>query len=132
MNEYKIVVGIVKFKERILIMKIDENRKWSPGLWEGVAGFIEEGETEEKAIIREVKEETDLHATIIEEGDIFESHDEWGHWKIKPFLVTVSSDKVKLNPKEHTDFKWVKLEEIKGFDCVKDMEEDLKRVGLLK
>lgn len=130
MNTYAVIVGVVKFKEKILILKRIPNNKFSPNLWEHPSGFIKEHESAEDATIREVKEETRLEGRIIKSGKVFEASDKWGRWVIVPYLVSVNSDEVKIDPKEHCEFKWIKPREINNFKCVIDAKKDLKTVGL--
>jgi hypothetical protein len=37
---------------------------------------------------------------------------------------------VVIDTKEHSEFRWVNVDEVSRFECVKGMEEDLKAVGL--
>ena len=93
---------------------------------------MKEGKSAEEAVLREVKEETALDGTIKKSGSAFEVVDEWARWIILPFLVLVKSYKVVIDAREHSDFKWVKVDEVSSFECVKGIEEDLKAVGLKK
>jgi ADP-ribose pyrophosphatase YjhB (NUDIX family) len=77
-----------------------------------------------------VKEETALDGTIKKSGSVFEVIDQWARWIIIPFLILVKSDKVVIDTKEHSEFKWIKVDEISNFECVKGIDEDLKAVGL--
>ena len=131
MKTHVTVVGIVKFNEKILLLKRNPNRHSSPNKWQPVSGFIEEREAAEDAVLREVKEETELDGKIIKTGKVFEVIDNWGRWIIISFLISVDSDKIKIDPEEHSEYKWIKPREITKFDCVAGIEKDLESVGLL-
>lgn len=131
MKTYATVISIVKFGEKILLLKRNPNRHSSPNKWQPVSGFIGEREAGEDAVLREVKEETGLDGKIVKVGKVFEVADNWGRWIILPFLISVDSDKVKIDLEEHSECKWVKSREITKFDCVAGIKEDLESVGLL-
>ncbi|MDQ3969615.1 MAG: NUDIX hydrolase, partial [Thermoproteota archaeon] len=114
----------------ILLLKRNAQRRTSPNKWQTPSGFINEGESAEEAILREVKEETALEGTIKKSGSVFEVVDEWARWIIVPFLILVKSDKVVIDTREHSEFRWVKVNEVSSFECVKGIDEDLKAVGL--
>ncbi len=58
---YKHTLCFIKRKEEILML----NREYDPvkGLWNGVGGKIEKGETPLENAIREIKEETNIKVT---------------------------------------------------------------------
>jgi 8-oxo-dGTP diphosphatase len=133
MATYVAVIGVVvKLDEddRILLLKRNVQRRTSPNKWQTPSGFINEGESAEEAVLREVKEETSLDGTIKRNGSSFEVVDEWARWIIVPFLISVKSDQVVIDTKEHSEFRWVKVDEISSFECVEGIDEDLKAVGL--
>jgi 8-oxo-dGTP diphosphatase len=138
MTTYVAVIGVVKLNSNggernddyILLLKRNAQRRTSPNKWQTPSGFINEGESAEEAILREVKEETALDGTIKKSGSVFEVIDQWARWIIIPFLILVKSDKVVIDNKEHSEFKWIKIDEISNFECVKGINEDLKAVGL--
>ena len=137
MATYVAVIGVVKLDNddyrddcTILLLKRNAQRRTSPNKWQTPSGFINEGESAEEAVLREVKEETALDGTIKKSGSAFEVLDEWARWIILPFLVLVKSDKVVIDTKEHSEFRWVKVNDVSSFECVKGIEEDLKAVGL--
>jgi 8-oxo-dGTP diphosphatase len=139
MATYVAVIGVVKLNsigdernedDYILLLKRNAQRRTSPNKWQTPSGFINEGESAEEAILREVKEETALDGTIKKSGSVFEVIDQWARWIIIPFLILVKSDKVIIDTKEHSEFKWIKVDEISHFECVKGIDEDLKAVGL--
>jgi hypothetical protein len=41
-----------------------------------------------------------------------------------------SPNKVVIDAKEHSEFRWIKVDEVSSFECVKGIDEDLKAVGL--
>ena len=132
MQTYVAVIGVVKLSDddRILLLKRTAKRRTSPNKWQTPSGFIKEGESAEEAVIREVKEETALEGTIIRCGNTFEVIDEWARWVIIPFLISVESDNVIIDTSEHSEFKWVVVEQVTNFECVKGIEDDLRAVGL--
>ena len=138
MVTYVVVTGVVVKQDRddnnnkILLLKRNGQRRTSPNKWQTPSGFIREGESAEEAALREVKEETSLDGTIDKSGHVFEVVDEWARWIIIPFLISVDNNKVNIiiDTKEHSEFRWVKVDEVSNFDCVKGIDKDLKAVGL--
>ncbi len=137
MATYVVVIAVVKVDdddngrdEYILLLRRNAQRRTSPNKWQTPSGFMKEGESAEEAVLREVKEETALDGTIKKSGSAFEVVDEWARWIILPFLISVKSDKVVIDTREHSEFKWVKVDEVSSFECVKGIDEDLKAVGL--
>jgi 8-oxo-dGTP diphosphatase len=130
MATYVTVIGVVKMDDRILLLKRNIGRRTSPNKWQTPSGFIDKYESAEEAVLREVKEETALDGEIKKSGVVFEVVDEWARWIILPFLISVNSEKVVIDSHEHSEFKWVKIDEVASFDCVKGFDEDLSAVGL--
>lgn len=131
METYVAVIGVVILDDnRILLLKRSPQRRTSPNKWQTPSGFLKEGESAEEAVLREVEEETMLDGTIAKSGKSFEILDEWARWIIIPFLISVESDKVVIDTNEHSQFKWIRVEEISNFECVKGIDDDLKAVGL--
>ncbi len=132
MKTYATVVGIVKFDDKILLLKRNGDRTTSPNLWQGVSGALKEREAAEDAVLREVKEETGLDGRIIKAGEIIDVSDEFGRWIVIPFLVSVDSDDVMIDENEHTEFRWVSPDEIEDFDCVVGTRKDLAVLGVIE
>lgn len=65
MKTYAIITGVIKFGEKILLLKRNPERHFSPNKWQPVSGFIGEKEPAEDAVLREVKEETGLCGKIV-------------------------------------------------------------------
>lgn len=84
--------------------------------WEGAGGKVEDGESLEEAICREVWEETGLK--IVPERFLYASLDEIGgeNMIFVVFLCSTSEEKVVLS-KEHTEYRWTDKEECRGMLC---------------
>ena len=131
MATFVAVIGIVKLDDdRILLLKRNARRRTSPNKWQTPSGFMNEGESAEEAVLREVKEETSLDGTIMKSGSAFEVVDKWARWVIVPFLISAKSDKVVIDTSEHSEFRWVNVDEVSSFECVEGINEDLRAVGL--
>ncbi|MDI6806895.1 MAG: NUDIX hydrolase [Candidatus Aenigmarchaeota archaeon] len=123
--------GIIRYEDKILILKRRDIAEPSPGKWDSIGGSIKEEETAEECILREGKEETGLDIKIIKKGKVFEFKNEHGNWVVIPFLCEANSTKVKVNPREHMEYKWIHPSEIDNYDCVPDLKKDLKILGLI-
>ncbi len=84
------------------------------GAWCYVAGKIEKGEKAWQAVLREIKEETNLVPSALYSADIFEQFYEPARESIwvAPVFVGYITDqqKIELN-EEHSDFGWFTMEE---------------------
>ena len=61
-----VVTCLLENKDKILILKRSSKVRTYKGLWGGVAGYIEEGETPLETAIKEIKEEVNLEKTDVE------------------------------------------------------------------
>lgn len=125
------VIGVVVNKDEILLLKRTANRHTSPDKWQPVSGYLGEREAAEDAVLREVKEETNLDGKIVKKGKVFEITDDWGRWIIIVFLIKAENRNIKIDRSEHTDAVWIKPQDINKYDLVKGVKKDLEVVGLL-
>jgi dihydroneopterin triphosphate diphosphatase len=102
-------------QKEFLLLKTNERRGF---FWQSVTGSIEEGESYEDGALREAMEETGLDKKIIERfqdlHEDFDFHDQWGaDVKEKVFFIELKNKfPIKIDPKEHSDFKWVEANKI--------------------
>lgn len=129
---FEVVVGVVKCRERgLLLIRRSENESLS-GTWEFGGGAVENNETLKEAVKREMNEETGLTVRIVDRGDpYFDEYSKGGTLKLHPFLLEVSEDdKVELSH-EHDRHKWLELDELDKFETMDDLMA-LENLGLIE
>ncbi len=131
----KVVTCLLENKGKILILKRSSKVRTYKGLWGGVAGYVEEGETPLETAIKEIKEEVDLEKDDVEfirriapikftdfhEGKKYD-------WTIFPFLFYVfKKDKIKIDW-EHSELKWITPSDIINYDTVPHLKEIVLKI----
>lgn len=115
MNTYVIATAIIKSENKFLIAKRAATKKFAPNQWEFVSGFIDTSESAEEIILRELKEELNATGTILATAHSFEFNDEEGRWIVIPFLIQLGTQEAQVNPEDHSELKWVTVEELKSY-----------------
>jgi len=119
--------SIVKNDEgKILVLRRHPKSKTNPHKWELPGGKIEKGEFFDEALIREVKEETNLDVKV---GDFCEAvQDDYPH-KRTVQLIMYSKDitgEVKISD-EHDDWMWASADEIKSLEITSSLEKIIEK-----
>ena len=112
---YDVEVSVIEYKNKILITK-RLNKNFLPGLWEFPGGKIEKSETALQAIIREVKEETNLTVSNpIFLGNIKHKYSHFGV-NISLFISFPKSIK-SLNLSQ--EYRWIRMKDILNYPLPK-------------
>jgi ADP-ribose pyrophosphatase YjhB (NUDIX family) len=107
-----------------------------PGLWSGVAGFLDDEKSLEEKAREELREELGMGEEDIEKmefGEVFDQ-DEPKYkktWVIHPVLVKVKKKEIKLDW-EAEDCKWINPKGVEKFDLSPGFDKVLENLGIIK
>jgi 8-oxo-dGTP diphosphatase len=125
-KKLKVVAAVINDKEgRVLIAQRGSGMKFQ-GKWEFPGGKVEEGESLEAALQREIKEELGLDIELGEDLLSWMHIYDFAEIDFIAFNAIVKGGDLKLL--EHQDARWVELKKIADYDWV---EADLKLVAKL-
>lgn len=115
--------ALIKKEGKYLVLHRSKANNYKPNEWDIPGGTVEFGEDHNKALIREVFEETGLKVKPIKVLYIYS----YLSGPVRHQFQIVNESKylkgeVKLNPEEHDDFKWLTKEEM----------EKIKKIAFLK
>ncbi|WP_407423161.1 NUDIX domain-containing protein [Methanobrevibacter sp.] len=121
------VRGIIKNdNDEILIVKRHPKSRTDPEMWELPGGKVESGEFFADALVREIKEETNLDVKV---GSFCEAiQNDYAHKRtvqIMMYLEDIEGE-VKISD-EHTDWMWASLDKIKTLKISTSLEKVLKK-----
>lgn len=89
--------------------------------WDLPGGLVEDDENEEQALIREIKEELNIDATIKEKSGVWtflrQKDQQWV--SVQNYICEMSGGSIILSD-EHVDYRWILPAEIIGY-AVKDI-----------
>lgn len=119
---------------RALLLRRAPDRQVLPGAWDLPGGHLEEGETFEEALAREIREETGWRL------DAIRSHLGERRWTLadgrecvgRYYVVSVRGNLAhpELAPTEHTEHRWVSADEADALFGVPGQSRGLHRIVL--
>ena len=115
-------LAVLRWEDKVLIVKRSENERSNPGMWGFPGGGIDHGETPLEAVIRECEEEIGVApvnvSEIVSDGRIT--------W-FSGMLPCDPAECVRLNW-EHTEWALVDRESMFGYDMIAGMEKVIDMV----
>ena len=108
MKTIEVVAAIIKKEDKIFITRRSYGE--FKDMWEFPGGKIEEGETKEEALVREIKEELELDINNLEYLTTVEYDYPNFHLTMHCFICEICGGRLNLNV--HSDAKWVSLNEL--------------------
>ena len=125
------VGGIVRHGRALLVVR--RGRPPGAGLYSLPGGRVEEGETLEEAVAREVREETGIDVATTELVGFVERRGEGYHFLILDYLAD-PLDRSRLEPRSGDDAaeaRWVLLDEVGSLPLVEGLAGFLRDHGIL-
>ena len=123
----KTVGGALFDKNRLLIAKRTIKRSAWPGLWEIPRGYAEKNEADKEALKREFKEETGLKIRVGKKYFEFKCLYRGKSIKERNYIVLSKISKIKIDPKEHSKFRWVTKAEAETLNMASEMRMSIRK-----
>ena len=122
-----VVTGILKCKDEYLSVKRSEDDELYPGAWEFPGGHLEENETLEEGLKRELKEEIGYDKNFVSKLIGYDEEIYSNLHRIEfNFLIDVNKDDVKVKlSREHSEYKWIKKDSELFDDYIKNKIKDI-------
>ena len=122
---YVTVKALLYYNEKFLIVRRSKMSQNEYGFWEFPGGRLEFSEDPKEGLLREIKEEVDIDATIKFPISV------WDHVKTDDhiigitFLAEAHSDNINLSD-EHNDYKWIDKDEFENYKVFPKIIEESK------
>ncbi len=133
-NIAPVITVFLKYKDKILLLKRSTRVRTYQGKWNTVAGYLDEVKPIYEKITEEIQEELGLNennTSLVHIGKPYKFIDTEINktWIIHPVLIELKNKPTIELDWEHTEYKWVKPEEIKDFDTVPNIDKSLKNAS---
>lgn len=120
--------GVVLKRGKLLILKRKEDDDSYPEVWDCVGGHFEKGESAEECMLREAREESGQGMKIVKVGPLIEYLDAYGRAVAVPFILRPDPEQ-EVVVSEHSEFRWIGLNEVKRYNIVPDLARALSLFG---
>jgi len=113
--------------EYLLLKRLPERN----GFWQPITGGVEEGETRNEALRREIREETGIKniVAVLEDLYLFEFSDPNLNQEYVYGVEVSSSEEIILDQKEHSEYKWCSFQEALQLLHWKENKEALRKLN---
>jgi 8-oxo-dGTP pyrophosphatase MutT (NUDIX family) len=127
-----VVTCFVECHGRLLLLKRSSKVRSYQGKWCGVAGFIDQAKPIEDIVYAELRAELGVNPQDVEAmalGQAYDFTDPLLHrrWRVHPMFVRLKGTPQIEIDWEHTDFEWIRPEDIEKYDTVPMLEESMRR-----
>ncbi len=113
MSVIAVCAGVILRSGAVLLARRAAGRR-NEGKWEFPGGRVEDGETPQAALVRELREELGIEATVGEEAARCRHAYDFGEIELIAFLVPKFTGEIKLV--DHDQVKWVEARRLLEYD----------------
>lgn len=110
-----VVCAMIMRDERVMIARRPPDKRLG-GLWEFPGGKVEQGESAEAALHRELLEELGCTVRITQTLAPFVHEYPWGSIELIPFLCELTTGSAAPHPHEHTALAWVERGQLSAYE----------------
>jgi len=114
MKQVKKVVGAIIIKDGYVLCGRRKNEGECASNWEFPGGKVEQNETEEMALIREIKEELNLEITVLNKMKSIIYEYKTFILDMSLYLVKITGGTIQNN--YHTEIAWIKTEKLNDYE----------------
>ncbi|MET9819209.1 MULTISPECIES: NUDIX domain-containing protein [unclassified Streptomyces] len=115
MEQREAIVAVLLRGERVLAIRRGPAVA-RPGYWQPLSGKVEPGETQEQAVVREVREEVGL--TVVPLAKVWESETDDQRFRLHWWTARADTGEVVPDLAEVAEARWVTPEEFLALDPV--------------
>ncbi|MDP3026269.1 MAG: NUDIX hydrolase [Nanoarchaeota archaeon] len=129
-SDCEVVGGVIEHDGKILLLH-RQDHKPEGNTWGGPSGKIESNETPEKAVIREIKEETGIkigERQLKSYGKLFVHYPNYDFIYYLFYIKLENLPEIKIENKEHKNFIWVRPEEALKMNLIEDEDFCIKQI----
>lgn len=125
MQFYLAVKGIIKKDGKILAVRRSDVDDHKPGVWEMPGGGVDQEESPQEALKREILEETGLIVTVGKPFNVFSFKKDTGEFKVGiTFVCEYVSGEVKIS-EEHSEYRWIEPKEFAELPSIPSLYEEI-------
>ena len=132
-NIAPVITVFVKYEDEILLLKRSDKVRVYQGKWNAVAGYLDELKPINEKVLEEIKEELGIvrySVLLFRIGKSYKFTDFEVNktWIVFPILVELKyKPDIKLDW-EHTEYRWIKPEELREFNVVSDLDKSWENI----
>ena len=115
MRHIEVVAGVIEHDAKILCMERYQGKyDYVSFKWEFPGGKIEEGETKEEALKRELREEMEMDVDVV--GHFLDVYHEYPDFTMNMYSFKCEAKSKEFKMNVHHDFKWLEKADLLTLD----------------